>query len=109
MTLFYSHLLSDLEKIHEAIERLPVSEKEKREAKKIVEQTIYHAVMDIILEHLHENHHEQVLFAIYRTPHNRAILNLVSTLSGKNIETILQNHLRGLQIELLKDLTNGGE
>lgn len=106
MTLFYSHLLSDLEKIHEAIEQLPVSKKEKHEAKKMVEQTIYHTVVDLILEHLHEDHHERILLQIYRTPDDRAILNLVNTLSGKNVEMILQAHLQELQIKLLEDLVS---
>ena len=109
MTLFYSHLLSDLEKIHEAIEKLPVSRREKQEAKKVVEKTMYHAVVDIILEHLHEDHHERVLVEIYRTPGNRDILELVNTLSGKNIERILQSRLQELQMELLEDLMNNDE
>lgn len=105
MTLFYSHLLSDLKKIEEAIGRLPISKKEKLEASVLVQETIHHTVIDIILEHLEEIHHERVLFEMYRAPHNRAILDVVKNLSGKDIELVLGTRLQELQIELLTDLT----
>lgn len=104
MILFYSHLLSDLEKIEDAIGKLPVSQKEKREARVLIQETIHHTVVDIILEHLEEIHHERVLFEISRAPQNRAILNLVKNLSGKDIELVLGTRLQELQIELLEDL-----
>lgn len=105
MTHFYSHLLSDLEKIDEAIGRLPISQKEKGEARMLVQETIHHTVIDIILEHLPEIHHERILFEIYRAPHNRAILDVVKNLSGKDVEVALGTRLQELQIELLADLT----
>lgn len=104
MKFFYSHLLHHYQELLDTIENLAISKSEKTEAKSLIDKTIHCAVVDLLLEHLHRNHHRRILIRINEAPDDPSIIELVNHLIGKDIEIIMLEHLTRLQLDILEDL-----
>lgn len=109
MKFFYSHLLHHYTKLLDTINHLSISQAEKNEARSLIDKTIHCAVMDLLLEHLHRDHHKRILVRINQQPDDPSIMQLVNQLSGKKLEIILVDSLTKLQLDILKDLLSQKE
>ena len=109
MKFFYSHLLHHYPELLDTIENLTLSKSEKTEAKFLIDKTIHCAVVDLLLEHLHHDHHQRILIRINEPPDDPSIIQLVNHLAGKDIEIIILEHLTRLQLNILEDLLSEKE
>lgn len=109
MKFFYSHLLHHYAELLDAISHLSISQAEKNEARSLIDKTIHCAAVDLLLEHLHRDHHERILVRINQQPDDPSIMRLANQLSGKKLEVILVDNLTRLQLDILEDLLSQKE
>jgi hypothetical protein len=83
--LFYDHLIN-LQKIQSKLDTYGLSEKEKKELLRIVDATIHHEVMNVILSHLPRKHHEEFLEQFTHHPHDKKHLTYLQEKIEVNIE-----------------------
>lgn len=74
MKLFYDHLLVELDDVYAEIERLEIDWQEKKNLKKIVDETSHHHIINAILKHLDKEHHEGFLELLHLKPHDPTVL-----------------------------------
>ncbi len=108
MKVFYSHLLVNYGELVTTVESLEVSRPEKLKAIELINQTIYHEVVDVILENIDERHHERILTRIMAAPEDPGILDLVNQLTADDIEVILKKKITAIHMDLMEDLLGRG-
>lgn len=108
MKVFYSHLLVNYGELAATMERLSISRPEKLKATELINQTIHHGVVDAILEHVDDRHHERILTRIKAAPDDPGILDLVNQLAEDDIELILKRRIAAMHLDLMEDLLGGG-
>ena len=108
MKVFYSHLLVNYGKLMATVESLGISQAEKSEAMKLINQTIHHGVVDAILECVDGRHHERILGRIKLAPDDPGILDLVNQLATDDIEAVLRKRITAMHLDLMEDLLGGG-
>ena len=101
MRLFYDHLLIPLHGIYAHIEHLEIDAKDKRELIQIIDSTTHHTILDVILKHLHHDHHQTFLEKIHRSPHDPQHLNWLKT-HIPAIENKISQRVKQLRAELLE-------
>lgn len=104
MKFFYSHLLHHYPELLDTIDHLAISKSEKTEARSLIDKTIHCAAIDLLLEHLHRDHHQRILIRINQAPDDPFIIQLANHLAGKDLEITMLEYLTRLQLDILEDL-----
>ena len=100
--LFYDHLVLTHE-LHSEVEMLDVEKKYKVEIVEVIEETIHHEVLHLILNELDEKHHAYFLEIYHQKPHDPSLMEfLKSNVIG--IEEKLKNLWAGTKYKLLKEI-----
>lgn len=101
--LFYDHLIKTdkLESHIKAVVELP---EEREELWQIVDELIHHTALECILDHLHEDHHEDFLNRFHEHPHTEDHIHYLQELVGEDVEEKLAKSLNNIIIEIEKDL-----
>lgn len=76
MSLFYDHLVG-LEEVHNHLLDLNLPTKEHWELLEIIDSTINHEILNIILIELPKQHHEAFLIAFKKAPHDKKHLKFL--------------------------------
>lgn len=103
MRIFYDHYVNIGEIITE-IERLEIDTAEKEELARLVDETVHHEMVHVILMHLPEEHHEEFLERFHAKPHDPALLDYLKA-RVEGIEGKLKDagrQIRAKLSELLK-------
>lgn len=79
--LFYDHIIA-IHEVHSEVESLDLPEDEKIKIIELIEDTIHHRVIHVILDHLDHEHHIFFLEQFKQNPHHESILEF---LKGKII------------------------
>ena len=101
MKLFYDHLILELDDVYAHIDRLEVSDTDKRELHQLVEETTHHTILDTILSRLDKQFHTEFLERFHSAPYD---LNHLEYLKDKiaDIDTHIIASARKLKTTLLK-------
>lgn len=84
MKIFYDHLINISDIITE-IDHLEITTNEKEDLANLVDATIHHQVMTVILNHLPEVHHQEFLERFQAKPHDPTLLDYLKA-RVENIE-----------------------
>lgn len=103
MRLFYDHLV-DRSKFVSLIEREARDEEEKKKLHQTLDEIIHHTVLDVILIHLDEKHHEEFLALIHKTPHSKKIIIYIKQKGHKDIEEKIRSKIESLAKEIEAEL-----
>ena len=98
---FFSHLV-EIDTIHLEIEELNLEEKEKDEIKKLIEDSLYHTILDAILSELTEEDKKTFLSHIVEDDHDK-IWKLLNT-KIENIDDKIKQAADAVKKELHKDI-----
>lgn len=101
MKIFYDHIINVSDIITE-VERLEIQPEEKEELAQIVDSTIHHEVISVILTHLPEENHQEFLERFHAKPHDDKLLDYLKV-KVEDIEDKLQDTGKSLR-EKIKDL-----
>lgn len=103
MRLFYDHLI-DRSKFANLIELEGKSEREKKKLTHLVDEIIHNAVLDVILLHLDEKHHEEFLALLHKTPHRQELLVYIKQKGHPKIEEKIKKEVEILTNKILSEL-----
>jgi len=101
MKIFYDRLINISDIITE-VERLQIQPEEKEELAQLVDSTIHHEVISVILTNLPQENHQEFLERFHAKPHDDKLLDYLKAKIG-DIEDKLQHTGKALK-EKIKDL-----
>jgi len=99
--LFYDHLIV-IEEINNTLVALELPEEDYNETLSIIDETVHHHVLDVILTHLPNEHHETFLEQLASAPHDKSILIFLNEKSPVDIEEEIAKTIDKLKEELLE-------
>lgn len=103
MKLFYDHII-DRSKLSSLIEAHAKTEKEKKELHGTLDELFHNAVLDVILVHLSEKHHEEFLEILHKAPHSQEVLIYIKQKGHPKIEEKIKERIEEVTREILKEL-----
>lgn len=104
--LFFDHILI-LDDVEKEINQITRTEEERHELWHIVDDIVHHRVLDVIFEHLAEEHHLEFLDKYHQSPYDEALTDYLSEKIGENIEELIKQELGGLASEILEEIQAG--
>ncbi len=101
--IFYDHLII-LEEVDLEIKKISQSSEEREELWRIVDELVHYNVLICILERLPKEHHGDFLERLHASPHDERIINFLNEKVGDNIEKILEEKIKSLEKDILKEI-----
>lgn len=105
--IFYDHLII-LEEIDYVIRGSVEAPEEKEELWNLVDEMIHHRVLGCILDKLPEKHHKEFLEKFHSAPNDESHINYLNEKIGGGIEKIIQDEIKILSNEILRELKGIG-
>lgn len=96
--LFYDHLLV----INEIVVELDgIDLKDRQEFLGIIDETLHHHVLDVILTHLPKEHHESFLDRFHKAPNDPTLLSSIQKLTAVDIEKAITERVQKIKKKTL--------
>jgi hypothetical protein len=105
-TYFYEHIISP-DDLYKELEVLDLTDSERNHIVMIVQSTMHHVIMDVILEKLHDDHKHIFLLHIAEDNHEKVWELLREHLHEP--EGLILSAIETLKIELLQDIQEARE
>ncbi len=102
--IFYDHLVM-MEEIIVVIDQHDLSPKERQELISLVDQTLHHHILDVILTHLPVPHHEAFLALFHKAPHDPQLLTFLKEKTAVDIEREIQKKAKTVKKSLISAIT----
>ncbi len=83
--IFYDHLII-IEEITAVLDEHKLSPKERTELLQLMDQTLHHRILDVILTLLPKEHHETFLTRFHKAPHDAGLIPFLKDTTGVDIE-----------------------
>ncbi len=96
--IFYDHLVVH-EEITAELDKYNIRVEEKEELIQLVDQTLHHHVLDVILTHLPKEKHEEFLTKFHKAPHDESLLDYI-----KDFEEEIIKEAKKVKLELLAEI-----
>ena len=101
--IFYDHLVI-IEEITSKLDRYNLDNLAKEELVMLIDETLHHEMMNLILSSLPEKHHEEFLSKLYRNPADESLLEYLKVHSGKDIEKLINEEAKKVKKEILMEI-----
>ncbi len=101
--IFYDHLIVREEIIRE-LEGYEMQAVERDELIQLVDETLHHHTLDVILTHLPKEKHREFLEKFHKAPHDQALLDYLKTETGIDIEGEIKKRAADTKKELLEEI-----
>ncbi|OGM76811.1 hypothetical protein A2208_03190 [Candidatus Woesebacteria bacterium RIFOXYA1_FULL_43_16] len=107
--LFFDDLL-DLGKVETEIKKAFPSKEEREESESLVDHIIHDKVMEKILDKLPPDYHIEFLELYHKCPHDEVVIfEFLRGKTGKDIEKELQQDLKDVSSDILRELKSQDE
>ena len=103
MKLFYDHLV-DKSTFLNLVSSKSKSKKEQKKLEEKLDEIVHHAVLDVILFHLDEKHHEEFLALLHKTPHSEELSVYIKEKGAPEIEKKIHEEVERLLQEITAEL-----
>ena len=103
MSIFYDHLIT-LEDIEKELNSFEGSDEELHELWHVVDEILHHRILELLLDHLPRNHHEEFLSKFYLSPHDTALIRYLNEKIKEDIEELIRNEVKKVSLEIIKDI-----
>lgn len=101
MRLFYDHLIEKSDLL-EIIEKQAKTKKGKERLLILLDEILHSAVLDVILIHLDEKHHEEFLAMVHEAPHSEEILVYLKQKAHPEIEEKIKKEIERLKEGIIR-------
>lgn len=101
--IFYDHLIN-IEEITIELDQNEISIEERSEFISIIDETLHHHVLDIILSNLPFEHHENFLIKFHKAPHDPDLLIYLRQVSGIDIEEKIKSKTNAVKKDILSEI-----
>lgn len=98
--IFYDHLVV-IDGLDKKIKKITASNDEMQELWRYVEEIIHHSVIDCCLGNLPEEHHQEFLEKLHKSPHDKGLIDYLNQKIGKDVEKLIKVEIKKLSKELL--------
>lgn len=103
--VFYDHLVM-IEDIEVEISKHQIETTAQAEIMAIVDETLHHLVLTVILDHLPREHHEHFLSRFAKAPHDETLLSFLKEHAVTDIEKLIRDCARKIKREILQEIAN---
>ena len=100
--IFYDHLTLH-EEITAKLDIQHLDPQEREELVDLIDQTLHHHVLDLILTHLPREHHADFVSRLHAAPHDLSLLDYLKT-HIPDIEAKISSHAAKVKKEILSDI-----
>ena len=104
--LFYDHLII-LSEVEAEVKVIAETEEERHELWQIVDETINNRVLELLLDKLAEEYHDEFLEKFHEAPHDETIFDYLKEKIDENIEGFIKEEIGNLAYAILKDIKSG--
>lgn len=96
--LFYDHLIviGEVATILDGLDP-----KDRSEFLALIDETLHHHVLDVILTHLPKEHHDPFLERFHQAPHDKTLLTYLSEKTTVNIEDAITERVEEVKLQTL--------
>ena len=101
--IFWDDFVS-LKKVNKFIKTSGVSNEEKEELWKIVDEIVHHRVMGCILDNLPGHHHSDFLEKFHNAPFDPGLHTFLNVKSGQDFKKLISSEIEKLEDEIIKEL-----
>ncbi len=101
--IFYDHLVLREEVIAE-LDRYNIAVEEREELVRLVDETLHHQVLEVILTHLPKEKHKEFLTRFHQAPHDEKLINYLKSETQVDIETEIQKTAQKTKKQLLSEI-----
>lgn len=103
--IFYDHLII-IEEVIAVLDEHTIPIDKRAEFLKLIDQTLHHEILDVILTHLPQDIHEMFLTQFHRAPHDPALMNLLKEHIKIDIEKAILTRANTTKKKLLASIKN---
>lgn len=100
--LFYSHLI-EIESLTLSLEEMDLDEEEKKHLAELLDSTIQHTILDLVLSKLSEKDKEIFVEKLRQNPHDQELMKFLTD-KVENIEDEIKQAVKDLKEELHEDI-----
>lgn len=102
--LFFDRLV-ELKEVDKQIRKVAKTSEEREELWALVDEIVHHKVIGCILDKLPRESHEEFLELFHKSPHDEELIfSYLRKKVGDNIESLIEQEIGTLSINLLKDI-----
>ncbi|MCL4390292.1 MAG: hypothetical protein M1484_00030 [Patescibacteria group bacterium] len=101
--IFYDHLVLR-EEVIAVLDKHEIAVEEREELIELVDETLHHRVLDVILTHLPAAKHEEFLTKFHQAPHDPKLLNYLQAQTPVDIEAAIRAAAAAAKQELLDEI-----
>jgi len=101
--VFFDHLI-DIETITAELDVHDLDAEEKAELIKLVDEIFHHHILNIVLNHLPQEHHAEFIARLHADPTHPDHLTYLKDHGASNIEEEITKHTRRVKADLLKEI-----
>ena len=103
--LFYDHLII-IEEVIILLDQKKTDVKEKEKLLAIIDDTLNHRILNIILTHLRKHHHEEFLKKIAHHPYDSGIMLFLKEKTTVDIEKEIMKTANNVKRSVIKEIHN---
>ena len=105
--IFYDHLII-IEEVIAVLDEHTIPIDKRAEFLKLIDQTLHHEILDVILTHLPKEKHEMFLTQFHRAPHDPSLMSLLKEHVKVDIEKVILTRVNATKKKLLTTITRAG-
>ncbi|MEK9200627.1 MAG: hypothetical protein AAB909_01500 [Patescibacteria group bacterium] len=101
--LFYDSL-TDHQDLIDSLDLPLVSEDERAELINLIDEIMSHNILNVILNHLPKNHHEEFIKKLHSAPHDPELLVYLQERTEVDIVVEIKNHAERIKKDIASDI-----
>lgn len=101
--VFYDHLII-LTEVETEIKSMAETEEERHELWQIVDEIIHMRMLELFLNKLAQEHHDEFLERFHKAPHDETLLGFLNERIEENIEELVKAEMVLLTSEILREI-----
>ncbi|MEK7118978.1 MAG: hypothetical protein AAB457_01430 [Patescibacteria group bacterium] len=103
--IFYDHLII-IEEVIAVLDEHTIPINKRAEFLKLIDQTLHHEILDVILTHLPKEKHEMFLTQFHRAPHHPSLMSLLKEHVEVDIEKAILRRASTTKKKILASIKN---
>ena len=101
--IFYDHLVL-IEEVTSELDLFDIDPEEKTEIIDLIDQTLHHHTLNVILDHLPKEHHQEFMAGFHAAPHNKELLSFLKAHTTVDIEAEIKKIATKVKKDILSDI-----
>lgn len=104
--IFYDHLII-LPVLEAEIKSIAETEEEKQELWQIVDEIIHHRILELLLDTLDREHHDEFLERFHEAPHDEIHIHYLDKKVDENISELIEEKIGKMEREIINEIKSG--